>query len=191
MLVEDLFGASKLNARDLSVIKAECSQFLKETAGFPLFKPLPAAYTDVQRVKVRLRKTSDIVQTALNEAFSQRFTNLSQRAIFTYSTQPTLFVEQDMFYVFPRDGYQYLYSKEVTNSSSDYRKVIDTLFEQYSDMSKASALISDLLKYTYASTDLVEAVKAEAEVIVYGVPYYYAVRATTSSYPQLLKMITK
>jgi hypothetical protein len=190
MLIEDLIGSSLgLGIREVQTIKAECSQFLSETVGLPLIKALPIAYANFHKVKVRLQKRRDSVTDVFERAFGAEFSNLRQRAVFAYPTVPLLSEQNDAFYVFPVNGYKYLYSKEVTNSSSDYRRVVDTLFEQFDDEAQASEVVADLLKYTYASANLREGIEAEAEIILYSIPYYYAVRVSAcQDYPSLLAM---
>lgn len=190
MLIEDLIGSSLgLGIREVQTIKAECSQFLHETGGLPLLKALPLTYANFHKVKVRLQKRRDSVTDVFERAFGAEFSNLRQRAVFAYPTAPLLTEETDSFYVFPVNGYKYLYSTEVTNSSSDYRRVVDTLFEQFDSEAQASEVVADLLKYTYASANLREGIQSEAEIILYGIPYYYAVRVTAChDYSSLLAM---
>lgn len=191
MLIEDIIGTNvNLGSRELATIKTECSQFLKESAGLPLLKPLPLAYNTLHRVKVRLHKRTDTLGEVFNRAFEERFNKLRQRAIFTYASAPQLTEDQETYYVFPTNGYKYLYSKEVTNSSADYKKVIDTLSESFDDSATASDIVTDLLKFTYTSDKLYEGIAASAEVILYGIPYYYAVKVSaTNGYTQLLDQL--
>lgn len=190
MIIEDLIGSSVgIGVREVQTIKAECSQFLKESAGLPLLKALPTTYFNFHKVKVRLQKRRDSVTDVFERAFGETFVNLRQRAIFTYPSSPELTEQTELFYVFPINGYKFLYSKEVTNSSNDYRRVVDTLFEQFEDQQQASDIITDLLKYTYCSTSLHEGIVSNSEIIVYGIPFYYAVRASScQGYTPLLGM---
>lgn len=190
MLIEDLIGSSVgLGVREVQTIKAECSQFLLESAGLPLLKTLPSAYHNFHKVKVRLQKRRDGVSDVFERAFGHEFVNLRQRAVFTYPDAPVVTEGSDLFYVFPLNGYKYLYSREVTNSSNDYKRVIDTLVEQFDDPATASDVVMDLLKYTYASSNLREGLEANAEIIMYGIPYYYAVRTSAcQGYSGLLNM---
>lgn len=177
MLLEDLIGTDiGVGIQEVQAIKAECSQFLQESAGSPLLKSLPAAYFNFHKVKVRLQKRRDQVSDVFERAFGHEFVNLRQRAVFAYPTIPTVTEGTDLFYVFPINGYKYLYSKEVNNSSVDYHHVIDTLVEQFDDPSQASEIVTDLLKYSYVSTNLQEGISSDSEIIMYGIPYYYAIR---------------
>lgn len=188
MLIEDIIGTSVgLGVREIQTIKAECSQFLKESAGLPLLKSLPTSYNNFHKVKVRLQKRKDDVAEAFDKAFGNQFVNLRQRAVFAYPSTPPINEGTEPFYVFPINGYKFLYSKEVTNSSSDYKRVIDTLFEQFDDSQKATEIVTDLLKYTYSTDNLHEGIVSDSEVILYGIPFYYAIRVSAcQGYGKLL-----
>lgn len=181
MLIEDLIGTDVgVGIQEVQTIKRECSQFLTESAGFPLLKALPTTYFNFHKVKVRLQKRKDEVTDVFERAFGSEFVNLRQRAVFAYAAEPMLTEETDKFYVFPVNGYKFLYSKEVTNSGHDYKTVIDTLVEQFEDPAEASNIVTELLKYTYSSDSLLEGMRADSEIILYGIPYYYAIRANRS-----------
>lgn len=188
MLIEDILSEEpSLGARQIQTILTDCSQFIEQSAGLPLLKTLPEAYADFQKVKIRLQKKRDTVTEAFDKAFGNQFLNLRQRAVFAYGSPQPLAERTDSFYVFPINGYSYLYSREVTNSSADYKRVIDTLFEQFDDTSKATEIVTDLLKYTYCTSNLSEGISANAEIILYGIPFYYAVRTEiVPSYAKLL-----
>jgi hypothetical protein len=177
MLIEDLIGTNVgVGIQEIQTIKRECSQFLTEAAGSPLLKALPETYFNFHKVKVRLQKRHDQVSEVFERAFGSEFANLRQRAVFSYPVKPHIHEGSDLFYVFPINGYKYLYSKEVSNSGTEYQHVIDTMCEQFDDPSQASDLVSDLLKYTYVSDNLREGIAADSEIILYGIPYYYAIR---------------
>lgn len=180
MLIEDLLGKNIILGQDqVQTIKEHCSQFLRESAGLPLFKSLPAAYNDFHRVKVRLQKRRDHIAEVFDKAFGDKCANIRQRAIFASSVAPLLKEDTDSFYVFPINGYKFLYSKEVTNSSNNYQAVMATMLEQFEDTSGAIDMVTDLLKYTYSSSNICEGISSDSEIILYGIPYYYAVRSST------------
>ncbi len=178
MLIQDLLDSSDggFATRELNALEIKCKQFLRESASLPLYKLLPKSYNDFHRVKVRQHKHKDNVTEVFDKAFGNQFTNLRQRAIFASGCKPQQTNEHDAFYVFPVDGYKFLYSKEIKNSSHDYRQVVDTLFEQFEDNNKVVEIVTDLLKYTYIRENLVEGIVSESEIILYGIPFYYAVR---------------
>lgn len=179
MLVEDLLTDNSVVSEYYNIIHRDCSQFLTESNGLPLYKALPTHYSDFQKVKARFKRADNIVSHTFNQAFVNETQKLAQRAIFAYSTPPLLEEDMNMFYVFPIDKYKFLYSREVTNSSSDYKQVIDVMLEAFDNIDKATEIVSDLLKYTYSTSNLYEGLIAKAEVILYGIPYYYALRADT------------
>lgn len=182
MLVEELLNQnSYCTTTDIQLIKLECSHFLRESAGHPLFKSLPDTYNDVHKVKVRMQKRKDQISEAFNQAFKSHFHNIRQRAIYAYASEQPLSESTEQFYVFPINGYKFLYSKQVSNSSADYKQVIDTLFENIDDINNATSLVTDLLHLTYTDQNLVEGLIADSEIIMYGIPYYYAVRTSAIS----------
>lgn len=170
---------------DFAIIQADCGQYLQEAEHNYVIRMLPRGYADVQRVKIRQQKRTDIVTRVFNEAFSDVH-NIRQRSMITQSTIPPCTDTHEPFYVFPINGYKFMYSREVQNSSVDYKHVIDVVFEQFSDEDTAADIIADVVKYSYTSTNLLEGMQAGAEIIFYDIPYYYAVRtATYPDYKQL------
>lgn len=194
MLIEHLLNKRylvHLKSQDLKAITTHCSQFLSESKGLPLLKLLPTTYSDFHKVKVRLHKKYDIIAEAYDKAFGDRCANIRQRAIFAYGSQLNITEHNESFYVFPIDGYHFMYSREVKNSNNDYKRVIDTLFEQFENPAKASEIVTDLLKYTYSTTHLNEGIASQSEIIVYGIPYYYAIKVSAvPNYSTLLTNIT-
>jgi hypothetical protein len=121
-----------------------------------------------------------------NEAFSQVY-NLRQRAVITHAS-PIIGDQQEPFYVFPINGYKFLYSKEVKDSASDYNHVIDTVFERFASMDHAAEIVTDVVKASYTDTNLLEGLRAGAEIILYNIPYFYAVKQ--SVYPDYKTLLT-
>jgi hypothetical protein len=162
----------------INIIKRDCSIFLEESGEIPLYKALPSTYQDVQKVKVRLKKEVDEVSSYFNKAFEPSVPMLRQRAVFAYPSPTAYTADLDLFYVFPINSYKFLYSTEVTNSSKDYQHVMDTLFEMFHDNNKVIDIVTDLLKYTYSTSNLYWGLYSTAEIIFYGIPYYYVIRAS-------------
>ena len=191
MLIEDLLGKpTSLASHERYILKTNCSQFIEESIGNPLFKSLPTSYGNFHRVKARLQKRKNELTEVYNKAFNH--TNIRQRAVFAYASPPPIIEDTDSFYVFPINGYKFLYCKEVIDSNSDYKRVVDTLFEQFNDTSKATEIITDLLKYTYLTENLHEGIVAKAEIILYNIPKYYAVRVNPNQeYSEILAQIIK
>ncbi len=185
MLITELLS-EQTNVEPL--LNIGCSDFINETKFLPLVKSLPITYSNVQKVKARKQKRTDIVSDVFNKAFETTTFDLRQRAIIAYPTYPPILEGTEHFYVFPINGYKFMYSKQVTNSTSNYKQMIDVLFEQFSNNFQALEIITDLLKFTYTSEQLLEGMRANSEIIIYGIPYYYAVRV--SAFPDYSDLIT-
>jgi len=183
-LDEVLHGKSK----KVHPVVAECSAYLKMAEGLPLLKNLPSRYEDFQKVKLRRRKQKGKDQFAktFNEAFDD-IPNLRQRAMF--ANGPTSFIaetnDKEPFYIFPINGFEFMYSLEVTNSSTDYMEAFDAILSQFHGNNQ---LMEQVLKYTYTRENLHEGIEHGSEIILYNIPYCYAIRRdSTSSYETLLQ----
>ena len=190
MLVNDILNPQSTD-NEFHVIVEYCSDFISESEGLPLFKSLPTSYHNVHRVKVRLHKKKNEITETFNQAFVNEITNLRQRAIFASSSPTNIQVDEsaELFYVFPKNGYKFLYNKEVANSNTDYQQAFDTILEQLGgNNQEAIQIITDLLKYTYTSQNLTEGIENGSEIILYNIPFYCAVRA--SSFPDYDDLLT-
>ena len=185
MRVDDLIQTDD-SREELIIISERCSQFLRESGGIPLLKNLPSEYGDFHKVKVRKRKhrkqdPSPAFAQAFNEAFEDQWRAIRERAIFANGEISFESADSDSlepFYIFPSDGYQYMYSREVENSSQDYKTAFDAIFEQFGD--RSNQVITELLRFSYVSNEkLIEGIKTGAEIILYNTPYFYAIRANT------------
>lgn len=183
MRVDDLIQSDEFR-EELQLVADRCSQFIEESRGLPLLKNLSDEYGDFHKVKVRKRKKrkgdpSKSFSAAFNEAFEDEWQNLRERAIF--ANGEVSFDPADgglePFYIFPIDGYQFMYSREVENSSQDYKKVFDTIFEEFGD--RGTEVITEMLKFTYTSDKLHEGIEMGSEIILYNIPYFYAIREST------------
>jgi len=183
---DPVFSEYKVRLRKIAT---ECSLFLSESRNFPVFKVLASSYDDIQKVKVRKHRQKTKFSQTFNEAFENQIRDLRQRAVFTNS-QIIEADEKDLFYVFPKNGYKFMYCTEVTHSTNDYQQVFDSLFEQFDD-DKAEQMIHDLLKFTYTHENLYEGLEKQVEVIFYNVPYYYAARVNSFNYENLLTDLTE
>ena len=168
----------------LDTINIECSTFLIDSCGQPLYRLLPITYSDFQKVKVRHKQRTDIVGEVFNMAFD---TNIRARAVFASSRLPQgTAPDLEPFLIFPIDGYRYLYSSEVTDSNYAYRQVMETLIGHMDNEVEAAGLTADILKTTYRQTGLADGISRGSEIILYNIPYYYAIRAR-SMHPTILE----
>lgn len=184
MRVKDLI----YNIGDFELIKRHCDQFIDESNGLPIVKNLPNTYENFQKVKVRKRKRSNTFASTFNGAFKDEMNDLRERAVFANS-MVTIEESFDPFYVFPINGYNFLYSKEVENSTENYQQVFESIFAQLGEDS-AKDVFTDLLRFTYVSENLATGIESGAEIILYNIPYYYAIRESyIDDYNELLTML--
>lgn len=193
MRVNDLYQHQE-STKEIQLLKTNCSQFFNESGGLPLFKNLSCSYQNFHKVKVRKRKgDSGGFTETFNEAFEIQHPELRQRAIFANgisSFEPSvLSQEYEPFYIFPINGYDFMYSREVMNSGHEYKQVFETLFEQFGE-EKGNTVITDLLRFTYTSHALCEGIESGSEIIIYGIPYFFAMKTNAiNEYGELLSKI--
>lgn len=181
MKVDDLIRES-MEMEELKIIRERCSQFLEESKGLVLFKNLPSDYANFQKVKVRKRKDCNLHDKTFNEVFADETQHIKQRALFANGIasfqESTEEEDLEPFYVFPVDGYSYMYSMEIENSTTDYKQVFDLLLEEFGEK-KGKEVISDLLRFNYTSDDLAEGIEKGCEIILYNIPYYYCIKISS------------
>jgi len=161
----------------LPTLQKKCSQFLQESQGFPLLKNLPVAGEGFRKVKVRKRKN---LKNEIVDVFNDTFNGhpeLMQRSVFAQSMsvfQPSIELDLEPFYIFPIDGYKFLYAEGVGDTTQTYKTTLDTLIENYG--AKGIRTFQEVLKYQYSFENLVEGLASSTEIIIYDIPYYYAIR---------------
>jgi len=188
MRVSDIFTRSNQIPKLDTQLLRECTQFICESGDHPLIKNLPIGYNDLHKVKVRFRKQQDAFDSTFNKAFEGNIPNLVQRAIFAYgSKDPTLLEGSEPFYIFPKNGYHYFYSQDVKSSNKEYQAAFAIFLEKVGD--DAADIFSELLKYNYVSENLNEGISSGKEIILYRIPYFYAVRASILEYDHLLTLL--
>jgi hypothetical protein len=188
-LDEVLHGKTKVT----DPIQVKCSNFLEMSGGLPLLKNLPCHYEDFRKVKLRLRKkqSNEKFNKTFNEAFDE-IPHLRQRAMF--ANGPSTFIaengEKEPFYIFPVDGFQFMYSLEVTNSNTDYMEAFDTLLSSVS--SGVDKLMEQVLKYSYTHSKLDEGIEHGSEIILFNMPFCYAIRVSSvEGYDEILDRVKK
>ncbi|MGZ8890257.1 MAG: hypothetical protein ACXW0J_02515, partial [Nitrososphaeraceae archaeon] len=103
MLIDDLLHTTSLQTISFDFIKRDCSQFIAESQGIPIYKRLPSSYGNVNKIKARFKKKNDVIGAAFNDAFSHKALNIRQRAIICQSLLPTSSVTEDVFYILPKN----------------------------------------------------------------------------------------
>jgi len=161
----------------LPTLEKECSEFLKASNGYPLLKNLPLNNDGFRKVKVRKKKNinSDIVKI-FNETFNDHTDLIMQRSIFAHG--PSGFKPSDNpnfapFYIFPTDGFKFLYAQDVAETTETYKDTLSVLIDHYGK--DGIQTFKDVLKYQYTFDDLEKGLRTKTEMIIYDIPYYYAI----------------
>lgn len=156
-----------------------CDQFLIESNGQPLYRNLPREGEDARRVKVRQRKVNGDLVEAFNAAFKERSINLFQRAVFATTTPDSPTDDAEPFYIFPINGYRFLYCTEVQRTKQDFQNAIDTLIEQFENEEEANEVLRGILTLSYTDEDLAEGISKGSEIIIYNTPSFIAIRCSS------------
>jgi hypothetical protein len=159
----------------------DCSEFLKQSNGKPLVKFLPKEGPDQRKIKVRKRKTDSKFDKVFNTVFSQH-PDLRQRAVFCSGAsglrEEDAEADLEPFYVFPPDGFKYIYSPNVYRSSIQYQDTLDRFLDVMGE-NAAIETFKEVLKYDYIGSNLIDGIGQGCEIIVYNVPYFFAIRTSS------------
>lgn len=160
---------------DLVKLKTQCSQFITESGGLPVYKTINKTEQFV-KVKARLRKGHSQFSDTFNKAF-EHTSNLRQRAIFAHGQQ---MAESNQYYLFPTNGFKYLYNPQIDNSTI-YEGVLPSLNDD---------MFTELLKQNYTDTMLSEGIESGSELLFHNVPFCYAINTgIVDSYSELLSLL--
>jgi len=153
-------------------IKLECSEFIKECRGKPLLKYLPKGKEAFIKVKARHRKNKE---NKLNKIFDVAFENdnFLSKSIICNTNAGSDHVEE--FYIFPINGYKFLYSKNDKNTSETYKNALLEIIDLVKE-NDALSLLTTILAEDYTAENLVVALDENKEVILYNIPYFYAIK---------------
>jgi len=188
MLINDILYS--IDYSQFEPIRTGCQQFFDESESAPMVKLLPTGYEDFRKVKIRKKKPDVGFAESFNIAFEDEMRQFRERSLFAngeiFLENTTFNNDVEPFYVFPIDGFDYVYSKEVKNSSDNYSTVFKEIFEQMGEH-VADKMFSELIKFSYTSQNLHEGLVSGAEIIIYGIPYYYTIRKSSiENYNELL-----
>lgn len=162
----------------LPTLATECSQFLEASKGQPILKYLPSLGQGFRKVKVRQKKCGDLFIRSFNEAFLQERRNLLQRSVITRGMSLPENIHNDTiepFYVFPRNGFKFMYCQNPSVTTSEYKITLDKLIKSVGDDSGVT-VFHEILKYQYEFDNLAHGIKSGGEVIFFNIPYFYAIR---------------
>jgi hypothetical protein len=161
-----------------TIIKMECSEFLKASDLKPLIRVLPKQGSDYRKVKVRKRNKNTDFDRLFNSVFS-KYPDIRARCVFGNTKVDFIPEDKEEFYIFPIDGFKYIFSYQVQNSTEQYREAFDALMSTLITEEAVTEAFTDLLRYNYQSKDLKYALASDCEIIVYNIPYFYAVRKSS------------
>ena len=170
-------------------IVRECSDFLKAADGLPLIKMLPTEGSAERRVRVRKKKSTTPFDEAFNNVFIDH-PDVRQRCILTNGSHALKRDDTTLeaFYIFPLNGFKFLYSTRVSNSSEEYGAAFNNLCESM-DEDQAKKIIGEVISYDYKSDDLFTGLLSGCEIILFGIPAYYAISANSvKSYSTLFSL---
>jgi len=185
MLLDDLLNENKKSPM-YGTIMRECSQFFEQSTGLTMLKKQHTKYTDFKKVKVRFNNKSQSSKK-ISQAFNEKTNNLIHKAIVCNHPSSILDVDGHLSYVLPINGYKFIYNVEVSNSKKELNNSSNSLYSTIKNDELSDSILSDLVKYTYVDYDLHEGLKANAEIIIYNIPYYYTVSITAIQYDKLLR----
>jgi hypothetical protein len=135
-------------------------------------------YKENGRVKLRKRKSSDVVSELFSVVFNNKFKDIHYRSLFATGGHTDLDIkiskELLKYYIFPINGYKFLYSKEIQNSREDYKRAIDILLSELDD-AQTEDIVKDLIKFNYTSNNLKDGIISGCEIMFYGIPAFYAI----------------
>lgn len=173
----------------IPTLEKECKEFLARSNGRPLLKNLPIHNDGFRKVKVRKKKNQNSFIKSFNQAFFHEHEDLMLRSVFANgesSFTPAVDGENEAFYVFPIDGFQFMYSPEVKCSTLQYKEMFDRLLETIG-YEGGVRMFTEVLKYDYNFSDFENGITIGAELIIYDIPYYYAIRKSLiEDYQQFL-----
>lgn len=154
-------------------ISSKCSQFLTDSNKLPLIKYLPRLNDGFRKVKLRKKKLNDGFAEIFNSIFPE-YKNLLNRSLLV-SSQTNHSLDTEPFYIFPINGYKFIYNPFVENTSIHFSNIFDNLSKNL-EFDDINQIISEQVKDNYISDNLVNAIHSKCEIIFYKIPYYYAIR---------------
>lgn len=157
-----------------SSILKECSEFLDRSGGRPLYRLLPTEGEGFRKVKIRKKNRHEhSFERYFDMAFGHRYKDLRLRSMIAQSREPeSNNPSLEAFYVFPTNGFRILYNQQI----DDYNSYIKTLEGILHNTGSMEQLLKNLFEYAYVEGDIVDAMKSGSDILIYDIPYYYAVR---------------
>lgn len=156
----------------IPTITNECGQFLELSNQKPLVKMLPIQGDGFRRVKVRKKDWDSSFVSSFNNAFND-YKNLLQRSVLA-KAQPDIEPNKEAFYIFPTDGFRFMYSLSNESSKNHYEQLFIKLTECVKE--KSVDIFMDVVRSQYLTENIEVALDNNYELIIYDIAYYYAIR---------------
>lgn len=157
---------------DLSLLRSQCSQFLRESS-LPLIKTLPSTKA-FYKLKARYRKQDPIAEN-INNAL--QIPLLLEKSVVVNNASDHL----TKFYVFPINGYKFIYSDNIKESTQ--------LFTMYNIINNTE-LYANIIQDLTHNHNINEAIQSNNQIMLYNIPYCYCVNSNAiESYKNLLKIL--
>lgn len=150
----------------------ECSDYIKESDGNLLYKCLPQRETPVSKVKIRKRNYNNQIEELFDIAFQEE--NSARQRSLTAHTREVDCDNGIGYYVFPINGYDYLFNRQIFNLRKEYSDILEHISGESVSVFQLE-LLRDLLKNNYQDSNLIVAFEHACEIMFYNIPYYYAV----------------
>ena len=159
----------RLSAIEYSLM-LECSDFLEESKGTPLYKYFPNSYPNQVKNKIRLK--SDKVEhfQYFDNVLCQK--DVLNKSLVAVTSSERADIGYTPYYIFIPDEYKYMYKT--------HEKVLepkDMLEELKMASQESSAIFEDLLKYSYNFENLFTGIENSDTIVFYDIQYYYGIRA--------------
>ncbi len=177
---------------EIDSIRQYCKSYIAESAGLPLYRSLNKAGNDIRRIKVRHRKAPDAnLDSCFQGVIGQEYPNLLGRTVFTYPRPIAESENYESFFIFAPDGFRYLYNTVIRDSVAEYSFLFDRLTEHFDEIGEAKSAIMDSIDLGYKQDDLAVGIACGAEILIYDISHYYAVRSSLFDYQDLLHLINQ
>lgn len=170
---------------DYNIMK-ECSSYLNQYEGPPFIKWIPNSAADdrtILKIKLRHRKNHSTFDDYFNYALSKK--GLRQKALFIKNDPEN---NSSPYFIIPPNGYQTLYSSMVHDSKELEEKLFKPLLT-LNCVETIKSLFKEVLELHYTDTDPSQAIVQNREVILYNVPYVYAIKQGQADFDTIKQVI--
>lgn len=162
----------------LPTIEKECSEFINNSNNYNLIKSFPKEYEGFRKVKVRKRNVNEIISAIFDKGLYNN-KNITARSIFVTGESgyqyPPPNSNLEPFYIFPINGFKFKYNPIVSNINQQYNFILEKTLKIISP-DVAIDMFSESLHDSYYSDNLEQAIKSGAELMIYNIPYFYAIK---------------